>query len=341
MYNSITIPNRRTLIMKKVLSILILAAIIMTMVISTSAGSLGQKFENGDVLYVEPGSITIDGLKDPAYNDTCFVETNLLCYNPGGDPESTTSSTRVLWDGTYVYIYSEIRDNTSFNPPLAHILTQCENADCLEYFFVFDNGDCEGIEMWNYDSSYDFYAYRTTCDYESIEGAEGGYFWSQGAERIEGFRNGAEDTEPFRDEEGYMVDGKVVVTAYGFSSEVKIKLPSTNRKGEGSYTYGEGTKIGFMVQQNDMFDALFSHDGYNRFISDPGRTEAGSGSAYEAPYYWYLELKGAPAATDTQAPETTSPSADKNPQTSDLAVAGIAVIATLALAGVVVAKKVR
>lgn len=327
--------------MKKFLSIFVLVALVATMCITAAAGSLGQKFENGDVLYVEPGSITIDGLKDEAYNGTSLVETNLLCYNPGGDPESTTSSTRVLWDGTYLYVYSEIRDNTSFNPPLAHILTQCENADCLEYFFVFDNGDCEGIEMWDYDSSYDFYAYRTTCDYESIEGAEGGYFWSQGAERIEGFRNGAEDTAPFRDEPGYMADGKVVVTAYGFSSEVKIKLPSTNRAGEGSYTYEEGTKIGFMVQQNDMFDAIFSHDGYNRFISDPGRERAdvGGGSAYEAANYWYLELKGAPAADDT--PDTTSPSADKNPQTSDLAIAGVAVLATLALAGVVVAKKIK
>ena len=55
--------------MKKILIIALLIAVVATMAIAASAGSLGQKFPRGDVAYVEPGSITIDGIKDAAYAD--------------------------------------------------------------------------------------------------------------------------------------------------------------------------------------------------------------------------------------------------------------------------------
>ncbi len=324
--------------MKKLIAITLIISLLATMSIAVCAGSLGQKY--GDAGYVEPGTIVIDGNKDEAYANGAVIITNLVDYGDTTNPNQSMTTTRVIWDGEYLYFFSEVKDNTSFIPPLAHLLTQSENADSLEYIVTYDNSDCEGVERWDYESSYDFFSYRATCDYDQVGGAHGGYFVSFAQTYADGYADGAEDTAPFVNEPGSLVDGKVVVTASGFNAELKIKLPTANRAGEGSYTFENGTKIGICIQQNDITGTMFDFDHYNQLISDPVRTseDVSGGEVFMAPYHWYVELAG--AAEDT-TPDTTSPSADKNPQTSDLAVAGIAVLATLALAGVVVAKKIR
>lgn len=326
--------------MKKLLSVITLIALVMTMCLATAAGSLGSKYEKGDVLFVEPGSIVIDGNMDAAYADSATIISNLVDNGDVNNVNQSVTTTRVLWDGEYLYFFSDVKDNTSFIPPLAHLLTQSENADSLEYIVTYDNSDCEGVDRWDYDSSYDFFSYRATCDYDQVGGEHGGYFVSYAQTYADGYADGAEDTAPFLDEPGSLVDGKVVVTASGFAAELKVKLPTANRAGEGSYTFEAGTKIGICIQQNDIQSALFDFDHFLQLISDPARTvqDVSAGEVFVAQYHWYVELAGA----ETDAPtDTTSPSADKNPQTSDIAVAGIAVLATLALAGVVVAKKIR
>jgi len=327
--------------MKKLLSIIILIALVVTMSVCVSAGSLGSKYEKGDVAFVEPGSITIDGIKDPAYADGAVIITDLVDYGDTTNPNQSMTTTRVIWDGEYLYFFSEVKDNTSFIPPLAHLLTQSENADSLEFIVTYDNSDCEGVERWDYDSSYDFFSYRVTCDYDQVGGEHGGYFVSFAQNYADGYADGAEDTAPFLNEPGSLVDGKVVVSPSGFNAELKIKLPTANRAGEGSYTFEKGTKIGICIQQNDITGTMFDFDHYNQLISDPARAseDVSAGEVFVAQYHWYVELDG--ETVEDTTPATTSPSADKNPQTSDMAVAGIAVIATLALAGVVVAKKVR
>ena len=327
--------------MKKFIGIFTLIAIVMTMCVTVAAGSLGSKYEKGDVAFVEPGTIVIDGNKDAAYADGAVIISNLVDNGDRANPNESVTTTRVIWDGEFLYFFSEVKDNTSFVPQLANLLTQSENADSLEYIVTWDNSDCEGIDRWNYDSSYDFFSYRATCDYDQLSGAHGGYFVSYAQTYADGYADGAEETAPFIDAPGSLADGKVVVTPVGFNAELKIKLPTANRAGEGSYDLKAGSKIGICIQQNDIQSTLFSFDHFLQLISDPARTveDVSAGEVFIAPYHWYVELAGE-AAEDT-APTTTSPSADKNPQTSDLAVAGVAVLATLALAGVVVARKVR
>lgn len=327
--------------MKKIITFALIISLVASMAIAVSAGSLGQKYERGDVLYVEPGSITIDGIKDAAYDGSATIISNLVDNGDTSNPNQSMTTTRVLWDGEYIYFFSEVKDNTSFIPPLPHLLTQSENADSLEYIVTYDNSDCEGVDRWDYDSSYDFFSYRATCDYDQVGGAHGGYFVSFAQNYADGYADGAEDTAPFLNEAGSLTDGKVVVTPVGFNAELKIKLPTANRAGEGSYTFEKGTKIGICIQQNDIQSTLFDFDHFLQLISDPARTveDVSAGEVFVAQYHWYVELGG--QTVEDTTPVTTSPSADKNPQTSDLAFAGAAILATLALAGVVVARKIR
>ncbi len=353
--------------MKKILSIALLIAVVATMAIAASAGSLGQKYPKGDVALVDAGSITIDGVKDAAYaNGAVIVTDTYRDYGDNGE-SGIMNTTYLLWDGTYLYLFSEAKDNTPYEPALVKLLTESYNTDCIEYFIVWDNSDCPDVETYESDSSMDLWQYRA-----SYEPTYGGWFVSKPAGiEYEGFASGAEDTVAFGNEEGAFKAGKVVATASGYNVEAQITMPKSNRAGIGSYAYGEGWKIAFITQQ---FNTTNAEGGWPITLAvtevgtPSGEIMINKSTAWDCGYYDYVELKGnaavapadtttegpadttteAPADTtteapaDTQAPEaTTKDPAQSNPQTSDMAVAGVAILATLALAGVVVAKKVR
>jgi len=353
--------------MKKIISIALLIAVVATMAIAASAGSLGQKYPRGDVAYVEPGSITIDGMKDPAYADGAIIVTDT--YRPGYVSENgSMNTTWLLWDGSYLYVYSEVKDNTPLEASLVQFLTSSDQSDCLEYFIVWDNSDGADGEIYEPDSFMDLFQYRA-C-YENS--GRGGWFLSSGSDKegtnIDGFANGAEDTNPFSDTPGSWKEGKMIPTASGYSIEGKINMPKSNKEGNGNYTYGEGWKIAFITQQIDWTVTIGDFNNFDLPVTEVGSPSGGEtinkSSAWDVIYYDYVELKGGPAASDdtteapadtttaapdtdapadteTQAPDTTKAPAPQNPQTSDMAVAGVAIIAALALAGVVVSKKVR
>ena len=347
--------------MKKIISIALLIAVVATMAIAASAGSLGQKYPKGDVALVDAGSITIDGLKDAAYANGAIVVADT--YRSGYESENGTMNTNyIVWDGTYLYIFTEAKDNSPYEPALVKLLTESHNTDCIEYFIVWDNSDCPDVETYESASSMDLYQYRA-----SYEPNNGGWFVAKPLSDVEneGFANGAEDTVAFGNQPGAITAGKVVPVATGYCVELQILMPQSNRAGIGSYNYGEGWKIAFITQQ---FDADMS-SGWPISLTIPevgtpsGEVMINKSTAWDCPYYDYIELKGnaaaadtteapadttkapetteAPADTQTQAPDTTKAPAQNNPQTSDMAVAGVAILATLALAGVVVAKKVR
>ena len=346
--------------MKKLISIALLIAVVATMAIVSSAGSLGQKYPRGDVALIEPGTITVDGLKDAAYADGAIIVSDT--YRPGYVSENgSMNTTWLLWDGSVLYIYSEVKDNTPLEASLVQFLTSSDQSDCLEYFIVWDNSDCPEAEIYEPDSSFSLYQYRACYE----ESGRGGYFVATLAdEHLEGFANGAEDTNPFSDAPGGWKTGIVVPTAYGYTVEGQINMPKSDKAGIGNYQYGEGWKIAFITQQIDWTVTIGDFDNFDLPVTEVG-TPSGEecinkSSAWDVPYYDYVELKGTAAPADTteapettEAPKDTTPPADTqatdttkapvqtNPQTSDMAVAGVAILATLALAGVVVAKKVR
>lgn len=351
--------------MKKVISIALLIAVVTAMAITASAGSLGQKFPKGDVAYVEPGTITIDGMKDAAYNDGAVVVTDT--YRPGYVSENGSKNTTwLLWDGESLYVYSEVKDNTPLEASLIQFLTSSDQSDCIEYFIVWDNSDGADGEMYEPDSFQDLFQYRVCYE----ESDRGGYFMATvSGEHLEGFANGAEDTNPFSDAPGAWKAGKMIPTASGYNVEGQINMPKSNKFGIGNYQYGEGWKIAFITQQIDWTVTIGDFDNFDLPVTEvgvpSGEENINKVSAWEVVYYDYVELKGAPAASDntteapkdtTEPPKDTDPPADTtpddddattkapvqtNPQTSDLAVAGIATLAALALAGVVVSKKIR
>ena len=363
--------------MKKLLSIALLAS----MVVVANAGSQGQKYANGDVSFVAPGSIIIDGVKDAAYATSANFTTNSI--HPGSPKDNvggTSSRTYVLWDGIYIYLLTEVKDNsTSFATSMMDYMYQggCW-ADCVEYFIAWQNGDCLGAQKWQANSMPDVNQYRAVPT--PIDASLGGYFVNC-YEDEQGFGTYADLQFEFKDQPGFISAGAFTTTASGYIVEVKIMMAKTDKLGGGNFTYGEGTKVGLLVQLFDAFGVGIDYGALYIAISDPTGTSADNRdlnqgvmqSAWEPGLYWYVELKGgadvvteapetdapapetdapapetdAPApetdapAPETDAPVTQAPKPNYNPQTSDVAVAGIAVLATLALAGVVVAKKVR
>lgn len=358
--------------MKKIISIALLIAVVVTMAIAASAGSLGQKFPKGDVAYVEPGSITIDGIRDAAYSDGAVIVTDT--YRPGYVSENgSMNTTWLLWDGSSLYIYSEVKDNTPLEASLVQFLTSSDQSDCLEYFIVWDNSDGADGEIYEPDSFMDLFQYRVCYE----DSGHGGWFLSSGSDadgmNIDGFADLAEDTNPFSDTPGAWKAGKMVPAPYGYNIEGQINMPKSNKLGVGNYTYGEGWKIAFITQQIDWTVTIGDFDNFDLPVTEVGVPSGGENinksSAWDVVYYDYVELKGGPSASDTtKAPETTEAPKDtespdttaapdtteapatqaitkapvvQNPQTSDMAIAGAAILATLALAGVVVAKKVN
>lgn len=354
--------------MKKILSIALLIAVVATMALAASAGSLGQKYPKGDVALVDAGSITIDGIKDAAYADGAVIVADTYRDFGVKGENGAVHTNYLLWDGTYLYIFTEVKDNSAYEPSLVKLLTESHNTDCVEYFIVWDNSDCPDVETYESDSSMDLWQYRA-----SYEPTNGGWFTSKPQSgEVSGFANGAEDTVGFSTESGAICNGKVVTTPSGYSIEVQIVMPKTNRAGLGNYAYGEGYKIAIITQQ---FDTNAAENGWPLSLTIPevgtpsGEIMINKSTAWDCAYYDFVELKGnaapadttaapdtteapadttaapdtteAPADTQTQAPDTTKAPAPQNPQTSDMAVAGVAILATLALAGVVVAKKVR
>ena len=347
--------------MKKILSIALLIAVVATMAIAASAGSLGQKYPKGDVALVDAGSITIDGVKDAAYaNGAVIVSDTYRDYGVNGE-NGAVNTNYLLWDGTYLYIFTEVKDNSPYEPSLVKLLTESHNTDCVEYFIVWDNSDCSDAETYDATSSQDLFQLRACYD----PTGHGGWFEACGFD-INGFADGAEDTAPFANAAvgGYWADGKVVASPTGYNIEGKITMPTANRAGIGAYNYAEGWKIAFITQQFDMSATgeLLSLT-VTEVGTPSGEIMINKSTSWDCAYYDFVELKGnaapadtteapadttkapetteAPADTQTQAPDTTKAPAQNNPQTSDMAVAGVAILATLALAGVVVAKKVR
>lgn len=407
--------------MKKFLSIALLIALVATMAIAANAGSGGQKYAKGDVVQVAAGSIAIDGVKDAAYANTAQFLANCDKLQGKGNVNNATSKTYVLWDGASLILFTEVKDSTPMTAGLAYYMTQSYDCDCMEYFIVWDNSDCPTVQEFQDPSSDDLFHYRATF----TNGTGNGYFVSISAE---GFADGSETGSPFSTKGGEIKSGIVKPTNDGYNVEMEVVLATANKKGAGSYTYANGSKIAICSHFFDFWGGVGNYDKMTILYSDPTgdtKTDSVMKSAWQVKDYWYVELQGegtTPPPADTDAPVTVDPATalanaktnaiaeidalvagktystfnqknidsyvanakdainaaadaaevasvladaktaisavpysagttaapatdDKKPstapQTSDMAVAGIAILATLALAGVVVAKKVK
>ena len=379
--------------MKKIISIILLVSLVASMALVVNAGSKGKKM--GDVKFVQPGSIVVDGVMEPVYKESVMVGVQGIAENsPNNNTNGSTCKTYVLWDGIYLYFLSEVKDNSAMcaSSLQDYIFEGGCWVDCVEYFIAWQNGDCPGAVIWSPDTMPDVNQYRAVPTI--LDPSLGGY-WCNCYEEEQGFGTYADFQMEFKDEPGFITAGAWTKTASGYITETKIKLAKTDKLGGGNYTYGQGTKIGLLVQFFDNF-GTYAHAGTDLYIgiTDPEAISADDldlnatapiQTAWDPSLYWYVELEGpgdvvtdapetdapatdapavdtpatdapatdAPAvdtpaddtpATDapaTQAPVTQKPADNPAPQTSDVAVAGIAVIATLALAGVAIAKKAR
>jgi len=362
--------------MKKLLSIALLIAVVASMAIVANAGSNGQKYENGDVQFVAPGSIVVDGKIDEAYKTSAKIIVDSI--SPDSDKDNlkgTTGTVYVLWDGTYIYLCADVKDNThEATSMMQYVANDGWDVDCTEFFICWNNSDVPTVKKWHQSSLIEAAQFRVVPT--NVDPSLGGAYCNC-YEEVSGFGNSEDLPFEFLDEGAMITEGGYTMTASGYIGELKIKLPAQDKLGAVDFTYGEGSKLGLFVQIFDgiQFDQVM-------MLSDPNglssvERAANDGvegvmeSAWEPANWWYVELKGgssapadtteapadtteapadtteAPADTTeapadtTKAPETTKAPVADAPQTSDVAVAGIAVLATLALAGVVVAKKVR
>lgn len=280
--------------MKKIIIFSLLISILLALPIN--AGSRGKKYPNGDVAFVEEGTITIDGIKDAAYADGATFVSNT--YRNGFVSTNGTSNTNyLLWDGTYLYIFSEVKDTTLRYASLTKYLTAPHDTECIEYFIVWDNSDCPEVVTFQPYSSPSLYQYRVS--HESF--GYGGWFESAGS-YYAGFANGAENTNPFSTREGEIAEGRMIPTASGYDVELKITMPKSNRVGDGNYEYGDGWKIGFITQQLDWTLTCGNYDGLSVVVSEVG-TPAGSvminkSTAWDCAYYDYVELVGKPVTEE-------------------------------------------
>ena len=316
--------------------------------------------------------------------------------SPNNNTNGSTCKTYVLWDGIYLYFLSEVKDNSHAcaSSMLDYMFEGGCWSDCVEYFIAWNNSDCPSAVMWEPDTMPDVNQYRAVPTI--LDPSLGGY-WCNCYEQEQGFGSYADLQMDFKDQPGFISGGAWTKTASGYITETKIMLAKTDKLGGGNYTYGQGTKIGILVQFFDNFGSKCA-PGTDLYIAitDPEAISADNldmnanapiQNAWDPSLYWYVELQGggdvvtdAPAtdapATDAPAPETDAPAVDTpdtdepapvdtpatdapapatdapapvtqrpntnpSPQTSDVAVAGIAVLAALALAGAVISKKVR
>ncbi len=348
--------------MKKLLSIALLIAVVASMAIVANAGSNGQKYENGDVQFVAPGSIVVDGKIDEAYKTSAHFDVNSIC--PEGDKDNlkgTTGTVYVLWDGIYIYLCADVKDNThEATSMMQYVANDGWDVDCVEFFISWNNSDIPTVKKWHQSSLIEAAQYRVVPT--NIDPTLGGAYCNC-YEEVSGFGNSEDLPFEFLDEDAMITEGGYTMTASGYIGELKIKLPAQDKLGANNFTYGDGTKVGLYSQIFDglQFDMVMMQADPNGLSSVERAANDGvegvMQSGWEPANWWYVELKGgssapadtteAPADTTeapadtTKAPETTKAPVADAPQTSDVAVAGIAVLATLALAGVVVAKKVR
>ena len=281
--------------MKKILSIILISALLIMLCapLAVSAGSGGSSL--GDVKYVQKGSIQIDGIMDEAYTKSLSVVIDLLAPDSASTRDNyATGKAWLLWNEDGIYVFAEIHDPTPTNPP--SLVGMPMDGPLTEEYFIWNRDALEVfIEPTNSDSSVETYATHLCVNNE-------GYIYT-GA-----FNDG--DTSDFfaclkvngteKEYMDYLVkadpnDNKIYYVEMFFKTNV---LPG--------FSYKAGDKVGIMFQIDDMEKTIenFSN-GEDRAIS-VNRNSAGEIVVWDIPNHDYIVL----SAEDVTPPPEPDPEPD-------------------------------
>ncbi len=183
------------------------------------------KYEGRTAAYTD--KVWVDAAKDSAYKNAIKIESGW-----SGNPANAegTAVTYVAFDGTYLYLYTEVKDSTVqvAAPPL-----KADGGDAVQYYFDFPHASkATGLTGGDYNS------------YASQNPQAMGY--------IQIARNGSRDTL----KAAWNISADEVVCAAkevegGYVLECSVKMPEETIK---ALARGAVTSIGLGVQVNDDFD---------------------------------------------------------------------------------------
>ncbi len=310
--------------MKKFLSSVLAIALMATMALTSAASDVAEC--KGDVPKVEAGSVTIDGVKDAAYDNALCVD---ISQPLDGAATGTYGKAYMLWtDGSY-YLLVEVYDADVVAPTEDNQLNSPWMTDSVEIFFDFTNEAAGLAEQ-----------YRIDCTGFPSYYIEGGAYYAYGPE----------------DAKEYFDEYAASKTDVGYNVEMRVNLKEALE----DYELKEGNSIGLQLQINDC-----TSDGNRCVYNMVSSQNAGSWdvSLYDyvtlgAPITVAAETE---AETEAAAPETeaeteavvaetveetvvapaeTSEAAETAPQTFDAGVIAAAV-AVISAAGYAVSRKHR
>ena len=267
---------------------------------------------------VAAGSITIDGVKDAAYDNACVidaVEQNLENWDES--PCNTSAKLWACWDGAYIYVYAECNDND-----------------------IFTDHEGEASDIWSGDHL------GIIIDFDNNKTSEYAYNWADNGDHIVYINIAADgDTNFFTgyhmiaDDMPYynLVATKAIIDDAAGKIIYEAKLPCPVSEVE----IKDGMKVGFEVgftnattaDEKRMGNVTWSEHGADmwKWSHCCGTvTLLAEGAAAPAP-------APAPEAPATPAPE--APVAPSNPSTADVSVLFYALASISAVGGVALINK--
>ena len=311
--------------MKKILSSILAIALMATMALSSAASDIGEC--KGEVPKVEAGSVTIDGVKDAAYDNALCVD---ISQPLDGAATGAYGKAYMLWtDGSY-YLLVEVYDADVVAPTEDNQLNSPWMTDSVEIFFDFTNEAAGLAEQ-----------YRIDCTGFPSYYIEGGAYYAYGPE----------------DAKEYFDEYAAAKTDFGYNIEMRVNLKEALE----DYELKEGNSIGLQLQINDC-----TSDGNRVVYNMVSSLNAGSWdvSSYDyitlgAPVAAETEAETEAVVEETEAaveeteavveetveetvvaPAETSEAAETAPQTFDAGVIAAAV-AVISAAGYAVSRKHR
>ena len=202
--------------MKKLLSLVISAVLALSAGIAVSASDIGEC--KGEVPKIDTGIITVDGVKDSAYEKGLKVDINQ--FNAGAET-GTYGIAYMLWaDGSY-YLLVEVHDADVQQPTADAQANTPWTTDSVEIFFDFGNEAVDLAEQ-----------FRIDCTGYPSYYIQGGAYYAYGPE----------------DAAEYFDDYAASKTDVGYNIEMRVNL----KEAVEAYELAQGDSIGLQLQINDM-----------------------------------------------------------------------------------------
>lgn len=298
--------------MKKLFSA-ILAGLLMATTVAAS--DIGE--EKGIVPKIAEGVITIDGVKDAAYDEALIVDINQYLM---GEEDGATAKAYMLWANGSFYFLAEVNDADVVDPSEEKQTDKPWETDSVEMFFDFGNEHADLVQQFRVDVS-------GWPSYYSEGGVDSAY--------------GPEAAAPYFDE--YAASK----TDAGYNIEMRVNLEK--------YGLAEGQSIGLNLQVNDVITDVDGCSSQFNMVSSLGAgswdadfydyVTLGAQLDIEAPVAEEPAETEAPAEEPAEEPapveepeETVAPVVVTAPQTFDFGVIA-AISSVIALAGVALNKK--